>query len=271
MVLVDVDGLSVVFPYPSLYPEQFLYMQQLKRALDAGGHAVLEMPSGTGKTITLLSLITAHLTSRVVDKSIRKFVYCTRTVEEMQKVLDEMKLLVEARHNVLGIPNDLLTVGLASRRHLCIHPSVSRMEGSSVDNGCRALTASWVREAVREGQADSVPHCKFYESYDREGADAILRPGVYSLEDLRSFGRERQWCPYFLARHSISVANIIVYSYHYLLDPKVSSIVSNALPPETIIVFGKCFSVNRRPRFRTFVQVPYDSPIYPFASFWSST
>lgn len=36
-------------------------MKQLKKALDAKGHAVLEMPSGTGKTITLLSLLTSYL------------------------------------------------------------------------------------------------------------------------------------------------------------------------------------------------------------------
>ena len=32
----------------------------LCRNLDAGGHCVLEMPSGTGKTVSLLSLIVAY-------------------------------------------------------------------------------------------------------------------------------------------------------------------------------------------------------------------
>ena len=39
-------------------PEQYAYMLELKRSLDAKGHSMLEMPTGTGKTITLLSLIT---------------------------------------------------------------------------------------------------------------------------------------------------------------------------------------------------------------------
>lgn len=242
MVLVDVDGLRVVFPYPALYPEQFSYMKELKRALDYGGHALLEMPSGTGKTITLLSLITAYLSNRGADRSVRKFVYCTRTVEEMHKVMDEMKLLVSCRERELGISNDLVTVGLASRRHLCIHETVSHMEGSQVDSGCRALTSSWVREAVQDRVSTGgvpPPHCAYFENYDREGAEAILRPGVYNLADLREYGRRRRWCPYFLARHSITIANILVYSYHYLLDPKVAGFVSVDLPPESIIVFGK--------------------------------
>ena len=43
------DGLTVYFPYEFLYPEQYRYMLELKRALDAHGHACLEMPTGTGK------------------------------------------------------------------------------------------------------------------------------------------------------------------------------------------------------------------------------
>lgn len=244
MVIADIDGLSVVFPYPTLYPEQLSYMKQLKRALDSGGHALLEMPSGTGKTITLLSLITAYLTTRTANKSLRKFIYCTRTVEEMQKVLDEMKILAASRELELGTPNELLTVGLASRRHLCVHPTVSRLEASAVDSGCRALTCSWVRDAVENGAANTIAHCSFFETYDKEGADVILRPGVFALDDLREYGLRRQWCPYFLARHTVSLANIVVYSYHYLLDPKVAGVVSADLPPESIIVFDEAHNID---------------------------
>ena len=43
---LNVDGLLVYFPYDYIYPEQFSYMLELKRALDAKGHSLLEMPSG---------------------------------------------------------------------------------------------------------------------------------------------------------------------------------------------------------------------------------
>lgn len=32
---IDVDGLEVLFPYDFVYPEQVLYMQELKKSLDA--------------------------------------------------------------------------------------------------------------------------------------------------------------------------------------------------------------------------------------------
>ena len=47
----DLEGLDVFFPYDKLYHEQYEYMLNLKRAIDAKGHALLEMPTGTGKTV----------------------------------------------------------------------------------------------------------------------------------------------------------------------------------------------------------------------------
>ena len=43
---LNVAGLLVHFPYDYIYPEQFSYMLELKKALDAKGHCLLEMPSG---------------------------------------------------------------------------------------------------------------------------------------------------------------------------------------------------------------------------------
>lgn len=48
--------------------------------------------------------------------------------------------------------------------------------------------------------------------------------GVYTLADLREFGRKRGWCPYFLARHLMAFANVVVYNYQYMIDPKVSQV-----------------------------------------------
>ena len=42
------DGLPVYFPYDYLYPEQHAYMTELKRALDAKGHCLLEVGGGAG-------------------------------------------------------------------------------------------------------------------------------------------------------------------------------------------------------------------------------
>lgn len=57
-------------------------------------------------------------------------------------------------------------------------------------------------------------------------AAAARAAGVYTLHDLRQFGRKQGWCPYFLARHMMAFSNVVVYSYQYMIDPKVSQMVS---------------------------------------------
>ena len=49
--------------------------QIIAGTLDAGGHCVLEMPSGTGKTVSLLSLIVAY---QQYYPEHRKLIYCSR-------------------------------------------------------------------------------------------------------------------------------------------------------------------------------------------------
>jgi DNA excision repair protein ERCC-2 len=53
---------------------------------------MLEMPTGTGKTVTLLSFVTSYQQyCAEMGQPVPKLVYCTRTVQEMEKVLKELK------------------------------------------------------------------------------------------------------------------------------------------------------------------------------------
>lgn len=65
-----IEDLPVTFPYALVYNEQLEYMTSLKRTLDSQGHALIEMPTGTGKTICLLALLTSYLASRTKYKKV---------------------------------------------------------------------------------------------------------------------------------------------------------------------------------------------------------
>jgi Rad3-related DNA helicase len=49
------------------------------------GHCLLEMPTGTGKTVCLISLITSY---QFANPNVGKLIYCTRTVPEMVKCVE---------------------------------------------------------------------------------------------------------------------------------------------------------------------------------------
>ena len=237
---VNIDGLLVYFPYEYVYPEQYQYMRELKQTLDAKGHGALEMPSGTGKTTTILSLVVAYL--REYPGKLQKLVYCTRTVPEMEKVLEEMRRLDEyytASNAELGFS----TVGLTSRRHMCINPEVSRLkEGKAVDTKCHSLTMGWIREKSRNDPM--AEKCTWFEDFEDKGKTSTLDPGVYSMDDLKNYGKLKGWCPYFLARTAIYTANIVVFSYHYMLDPKIAELVSKNLTSQACIIFDEAHNID---------------------------
>ncbi|CAM9956964.1 unnamed protein product [Ectocarpus sp. 6 AP-2014] len=241
---LDLDGLDVFFPYDFMYPEQYDYMLELKRSLDAKGHCLLEMPTGTGKTVCLISLITSY---QFAHPEVGKLIYCTRTVPEMMKCIEELKRVIGYRKDQLGPEGEkastVLALCLSSRRNLCIHERViEESDREAVDGACRDMTASWVRKKAEAGGGGEL--CEFFEGYSANGSDAAMPNGIYSLDDLKEFGKEKGWCPYFLARHIINHANVLVYNYQYMLDPKVAGMVSRELEAESVVVFDEAHNID---------------------------
>ncbi|KAK1836042.1 hypothetical protein QBC39DRAFT_338633 [Podospora conica] len=236
----NIDDLPVLFPYPRIYPEQYAYMCDLKKTLDAGGHCVLEMPSGTGKTITLLSLIVAY---QQYYPEHRKLIYCSRTMSEIEKALVELKALMKFRAERLGHEEEFRGLGLTSRKNLCLHPSVKREKsGSVVDARCRSLTAGFVREKKEKGE--NVDTCTYHDNLDALEPHNLIPNGVWTLDGILRYGEEHKQCPYFTARRMMQFCNVIIYSYHYLLDPKIAERVSKDLSKDCIVVFDEAHNID---------------------------
>lgn len=87
------------------------------------GHCLLEMPSGTGKTTSLLSLILAYM--HAFPSQVTKLIYCSRTVPEIEKVIEELRRLLRY-YETEGEQINILGLVQSARKNLCIHPKVSR-------------------------------------------------------------------------------------------------------------------------------------------------
>ena len=316
----DLDGLDVFFPYDRIYLEQHQYMRALKQTLDGGGHCLLEMPTGTGKTVCLLSLITSY---QFANPGAGKLVYCTRTVPEMNSVMEELATVLAYRAEQLGLQegaNDgnaeadaegdvpmadiedvagksgsrsadenakpagdgdqqegskqqqkkrrrvyrrkggppmgpisdgkgaggsgALALCLSSRRNMCVHDRViNESDREAVDAACRSMTATWVLDRAKESPG-SIETCPYYDTFHSAGEATTLPSGVYDLEELKKWGKARCWCPYYLTRQAINHANILVFNYQYMLDPKVAKMVSKELEAESIIVFDEAHNID---------------------------
>jgi DNA excision repair protein ERCC-2 len=299
----DLDGLDVFFPYDRIYLEQFQYMRSLKQSLDAGGHCLLEMPTGTGKTVCLLSLITSY---QFANPSVGKLVYCTRTVPEMNHVVEELGTVLSYRAEQLDLqvqerqrstdmedavanlneggrddkesseqpkkkrPRKIrgvqkrgratmgpirtekgaggsgeLALCLSSRRNMCINERVmGESDREAVDAACRSMTASWVVEQARQNPHSTMETCSYFDSFQEAGEATTMPSGVYDLEELKKWGQARGWCPYYLARQAINHANVLVFNYQYMIDPKVAKMVSKELEAESIVVFDEAHNID---------------------------
>ncbi|CAK7564370.1 MAG: TFIIH/NER complex ATP-dependent 5'-3' DNA helicase subunit [Sporothrix epigloea] len=198
------------------------------------------MPSGTGKTVSLLSLIVAY---QQYYPTHRKLIYCSRTMSEIEKALVELKALMKYRTKELGYEEDFRGLGLTSRKNLCLHPSVKREKsGAVVDARCRSLTAGFVREKKERG--DDVDVCIYHDNLDKLEPHSLVPNGVWTLDGLLRYGEEKKQCPYFTSRRMMQFCNVIIYSYHYLLDPKIAERVSKELSKDCIVVFDEAHNID---------------------------
>eukprot|EP01053_Blabericola_migrator_P013469 Blabericola_migrator_1__13468@NODE_973_length_5857_cov_179_640933_g675_i0_p1_GENE_NODE_973_length_5857_cov_179_640933_g675_i0NODE_973_length_5857_cov_179_640933_g675_i0_p1_ORF_typecomplete_len839_score174_65Helicase_C_2/PF13307_6/9e48DEAD_2/PF06733_15/3_2e31HBB/PF06777_11/1_7e19HBB/PF06777_11/2e06HBB/PF06777_11/2_6e03ResIII/PF04851_15/1_8e10DEAD/PF00270_29/0_22DEAD/PF00270_29/2_5e02RVT_N/PF13655_6/0_065PhoH/PF02562_16/0_24PhoH/PF02562_16/8_5e03PhoH/PF02562_16/8_2e02AAA_22/PF13401_6/24AAA_22/PF13 len=261
MVCFNLDEVEVFFPYDFVYPEQYAYMRQLKKSLDAKGHCVLEMPTGTGKTVAVFSLVTSY---QLVHPEIDKFYFCTRTIAEMEKALVELRSVLRYRWEELKRRDQpvkpVLAFALSARRNLCVHPIVSKeADRDRIDEKCRNLTAPWVRtqNQAAEPSADiedidieSCKLCPWYENLTHHWSPDFIPKDVYTIDELKRFGvsglspveddvtsnpdrykevggqgsKVCSFCPYFAARRLVHAANILILNYQYVLDPKVAQV-----------------------------------------------
>jgi len=138
-----------------------------------------------------------------------------------------------------------LALCLSSRRNMCIHERVmEESDREAVDTACRSMTASWVVEAVQQNPNSNLETCSFFDSFQEAGEATIIPSGVYDLEELKKWGQARGWCPYYLTRQAINHANVLVFNYQYMLDPKVAKMVSKELEAESIVVFDEAHNID---------------------------
>ena len=83
-----IQGIPVIFPYNKPYDAQKKLMEGTIKAYSQAENALLESPTGTGKTMAIL---TSSLAYQNHDKDIKKIYYSSRTHTQLKQAVNEYK------------------------------------------------------------------------------------------------------------------------------------------------------------------------------------
>ncbi|KAH8420535.1 hypothetical protein KR009_011261 [Drosophila setifemur] len=246
-----IAGIPVHFPFEP-YPVQRAYMEKVIQCLRDGTNGVLESPTGTGKTLSLLCSSLAWIRTRQsehqqqmlkMDKAepgaelsdlaktvgkannwgVPKVIYASRTHSQLTQAMRELKRTAYA---------NMRSVVLGSRDQLCIHPEVMRESGNAnKTNLCKLRVHSKT--------------CSFQLRVESKKEHPDFRgPSIMDIEDLVKVGQRLKMCPYFASKELVAQADITFMPYNYLLDPKARKANKIELG-NTIVILDEAHNIEK--------------------------
>uniref|UniRef100_A0A804NHJ3 Regulator of telomere elongation helicase 1 homolog n=1 Tax=Zea mays TaxID=4577 RepID=A0A804NHJ3_MAIZE len=230
MPVYSIRGVNVDFPFDA-YDCQITYMDRVIESLQQGKNALLESPTGTGKTLCLLCASLAwrrtfgeflrvgrggggtkqlpygsqpSASQQSEDSTSQKqqqsrypvIIYASRTHSQLRQVIKELKATsYRPKMAVLG-----------SREQMCIHDEVSKLHGRAQNNACHFLC-----------KKRRCPHNNHVAEFIKNKPELGNEP--FDIEDLINIGRHKGPCPYYISRELSKSVDILFAPYNYLIDP----------------------------------------------------
>ncbi|KAJ9462076.1 Regulator of telomere elongation helicase 1-like protein [Diplonema papillatum] len=241
-----INGSQIEFPHEA-YSCQLDYMEKAIVAVADGKNALLESPTGTGKTLSLLCSIIGWLQAEKKRKEeqrraggsynpdMPRVFYCSRTHAQLKQVIKEFR---RTAYGKVGGDNEVTMTVMGSRDQLCVHPKMEGVTGAASTALCTSLR--------------SQQKCRWYQSLDsfveRGGVQSINNPDddplgakhgrtyLQDIEDLAKAGTTHGFCPFYYTRRAIERVSVVFAPYNYVIDPNIRKQLSLDLSNAIIII-----------------------------------
>lgn len=154
---------KIYFPYAP-YKQQEEFIRTMYSALENKENCLLESPTGTGKTLSILTAALGWLFNQHQKKwnGDCKILYASRTHSQIKQLVKELKATSY---------NPIISL-LGSRDQLCVNSDLNDVYGSEKNNKCSLLT--------------KIKGCSYFENLEkiRKKAVSVYSRKVMDIEDL---------------------------------------------------------------------------------------
>jgi len=219
-IVFEYSKVRIHFPFVP-YKQQQEYMKSVVDSCNNSKNALLESPTGTGKTLSLLcaSLGWLHGERKKNQENYPRIIYLSRTHSQLTQAIKELKKTVYRP----------VVSAIGSRDMLCINPSLKDVKGSMLNLTCKKLR-----------QMNGCPY-----AFNKVFKYPELKTRIFDIEDMQNFGQNSSMCPFYASRDLAPVADIIFMPYNYLLDMKIRSNFKHIQFNNSVIIFDEAHNVQK--------------------------
>lgn len=190
---VEMHNLKIYFPFMP-YDSQKKVASTIIEAALKNKMALIESPTGTGKSLAIWAAITA-LHNKFPET---KFFIASRTHTQLSQLVKNLKLLNSINQSSIKA----MTV-YASRKIMCISEKLVTIKDKN--NGCR--------EMVNKGQ------CKQF--MNREALANKFTGRIFDIEEIVRSGRSNNACPYYTSIILGDRCRVVLLPYNYIFDRQI--------------------------------------------------
>lgn len=221
---VSLRDVELAFPFAPM-PPQLQVAERVLEACDSGGVALLDSPTGTGKSIALMTAALAwQRRAYETHGAAPQIIYGVRTHAQLSQMVSELrKMPYRPRMAVIG-----------SRDQLCISAEVrgqAARQRVPLNLMCRQAARRAVQpmHTLERGSAECA--CQPYAQVGgqahglRTFASCAAQGKLWDVEDLVQLAKSSGslgGCPYYTAHVLAGDADIVFCPHNYVLDPAVS-------------------------------------------------
>ena len=231
--IIQYKGIKIHFPYHA-YNCQKEYLHKLIDILTSGSIGILESPTGTGKTISLLCGCLAFLIKKretliqeyylnlkkkeKVETPIKPIIYyTTRSYNQIKNIIEELQKTVY--NPITGI--------YGSRDMLCLNQNINKSKGNVLNTLCHQLRS-------RKG-------CDY--QYSAPFDKYIKKDIIESIEDTRLYCNEQKLCPLYYQRNKCILADLVIMPYNYIFNKKYKKKLKIDLS-NSILIIDECHNID---------------------------